>query len=166
MYTKLFDACVVLILTYGAEVWGKIGLSDNSPIEQVHLKFCKSILGVRRNASNLAARAELGRYPLWIEVYIRIYAYYKRLVREIPEDSLQYEALLVQQELHRRKIPCWLSNISRILEESGFAYLILKKDRNTLSAQSELKQRLKDNFLQFFYSEINSCGRNGNQEKS
>ena len=77
VFCKLFDACIVPILTYGAEVWDKSGLNDKSPIEQLHLKFCKSILGVRKNASNLATRAELGRYPLWIEVYTRLYSYYK-----------------------------------------------------------------------------------------
>jgi len=163
VYCKLFDACVVPILTYGAEVWGKIGLNDKSPIEQVHLKFCKSLLGVRKNSSNLATRAELGRYPLWIEVYTRLYSYYKRLVKEVPRNSLQFEAFLVQQDLHSRNIPCWFSNVSKILEESGFAYLLINSDRNTSFAQSEVNQRLKDNFVQNFYSEMNSPGMKENQ---
>ena len=160
---KLFDACIVPILLYGAEVWGNAGLNDNSPLEQAHLKFCKAIIGVRRNASNLATRAELGRFPLRIEAYSRLYSYYSRLTREVPTNSLQYQALLVQQDLHRRKVPCWLSNVSKILEESGYGYLLLNQDYNIPSAQSQVKQRLKDIFLQTFYSELNSNGKKENQ---
>ena len=35
---------------------------DNSPIEN-HLQFCKRYLEVHNKASNMASRAELGKYP-------------------------------------------------------------------------------------------------------
>ena len=46
---KIFDATILPILTYGGEVWAvskntNFTRWDKSPIEQVHLKFCK-ILG-------------------------------------------------------------------------------------------------------------------------
>ena len=37
------------------------------PIEKLHLKFCKSILGVHSKATNLAVYSELGRYPLFVD---------------------------------------------------------------------------------------------------
>jgi hypothetical protein len=41
-------------------------------LENIHLKFCKTILGVRNSTSNVAAYGELGRYPLYTNRYVRI----------------------------------------------------------------------------------------------
>ena len=41
----LFDKIVKPILLYGCEVWG---VGNNDIAERVHLKFCKSILHVKR----------------------------------------------------------------------------------------------------------------------
>ena len=49
---------------------------DNSPLEKVHLKFCKRYLEVNNKASNLACRAELGRYPLLIAINQKIMKYF------------------------------------------------------------------------------------------
>ena len=37
---------------------------DKTPFEKVHLNFCKFQLGVKKSASNIGARAELGRLPI------------------------------------------------------------------------------------------------------
>ena len=55
---KIFDAAITPILTYGAKIW------DQTPIEKVHLRFCKIFLGLNRKASNFAVRGEMGRTPL------------------------------------------------------------------------------------------------------
>ena len=36
---------------------------DTTPIENLHLSFYKYVLGIRKKASNLAVRLELGRLP-------------------------------------------------------------------------------------------------------
>ena len=43
---KIFDAAITPILTYGAEIWGIFSKFDfekwdQTPIEKVHLRFCK-----------------------------------------------------------------------------------------------------------------------------
>ena len=49
---------------------------DNSPIEtKAHLQFCKRYLAVHNKASNMASRAELGKYPMIIEVNKKILNY-------------------------------------------------------------------------------------------
>ena len=64
---QLFDKLVKPVLLYGVEVWGpdylhKLQVKDNLKTidscfcEMIHNKACKSILGVRPNCSNLAAR--------------------------------------------------------------------------------------------------------------
>ena len=57
------------ILTYNSEVWGVYAKPDfktwdGSQIEKAHLQFCKRYLEVNNKASNIACRAELGRFPL------------------------------------------------------------------------------------------------------
>ena len=59
------------ILTYNSEVWGAYAKSDlksweSSQIEKTHLQFCKRYLELSNKVSNVACRAELGRFPLII----------------------------------------------------------------------------------------------------
>ena len=44
----------------------------SSPIEKIQLQICKRYLEVNNKASNLACRAELGRFPLIITVNQKI----------------------------------------------------------------------------------------------
>ena len=60
---KLFCACMLPILTYGAEIWAAFERFDfdtweKCPIEQVQLRFCEHLLGVNRSTMNLICRAE------------------------------------------------------------------------------------------------------------
>ena len=69
LYLQLFDKLVKPILMYGCEVWGpdymrqlntknNIQTIDNCFCEMVHNKACKTILGIKKNSSNVASRAE------------------------------------------------------------------------------------------------------------
>ena len=67
------------ILTYNSEVWGAFVKSDfkswdSSAIEKTHLQFCKRYLQVHNKAS-IACRAELGKFPMIIDIHIYIYTY-------------------------------------------------------------------------------------------
>ncbi len=87
----MFDSLVKPILLYNSEIWGdEIPKSlqkeiikqanenyndkylkhvNDSPFEKIHVKFSKMVLGVKKQTSNLATKAEIGRYPLHIERY-------------------------------------------------------------------------------------------------
>ena len=72
------------MLLYACEIWGPEVLSYKthfykSTIEQVHIKFCKQTLNVPWNTENIACRAELGRYPLSIDIKASIFSYWQRL---------------------------------------------------------------------------------------
>ena len=58
---SLFDSMVVQILLYGSEIWG---VYEYKEVEKLHIKFCKYILGVRKQTSNYAVYGELGRFHL------------------------------------------------------------------------------------------------------
>ena len=116
---KLFDSTVLPILTYGAEIWGiyeKINFEfwDKNPIEKMHLRFCKAFLGVNRKASNVACRAEMGRYPIKLLMDIRIYKFYERL-KEMDDGSFAKQAFLISNDLWQRghhSLHNYVSNIN------------------------------------------------------
>jgi hypothetical protein len=52
---------------------------DKTPIENLHLSFCKYVLGIRKKASNLAVRLELGRLPVENFIKSQTLLYFARL---------------------------------------------------------------------------------------
>ena len=59
--TQILDTMIFSILSYNSEVWGMYTKQhfkkwDRSPIERLHLKFCKRYLEVNNKASNKACR--------------------------------------------------------------------------------------------------------------
>ena len=107
---RLFDATILPILTYGSEIWAlnstlDYGKWDSCPLEKSHLDFIRHILGTNRSVNNLMCRAELGRYPLCVEISCRVVNFYK-YIKEIPKESIVYQTFLIDnstQGLHAIK---------------------------------------------------------------
>ena len=59
----LFDTFVGSIMNYACPVWD---FTKSKDLEQIHLKYCKWILGVKNRTCNAAVYGELGRYPIYI----------------------------------------------------------------------------------------------------
>jgi hypothetical protein len=93
---KLFDSIIAPILLYGCEVWGfsdfrlkhnsdvhildQVFKKDGLPFEKMHFKFCKQMLQLPMKAVNRETLAELGRYPLMVNIITRSIPYLVRLV--------------------------------------------------------------------------------------
>ena len=60
----LFDTLIRPILMYASDFWGCLKLPKNNPIENVHMRFCKELLGVQKQTNNMGVLLELGRIPL------------------------------------------------------------------------------------------------------
>ena len=74
---QLFDVFVGSVLEYVTETWG---VTKETSIEKVHLKFCKKLLSVKLSASNAATYGELGRFPLYICRYTKILKYWFKIL--------------------------------------------------------------------------------------
>ena len=95
---KIFDTMISPILTYNSEIWGVYAKPDfktwdGSQIEKAHLQFCKRCLEVNNKASNIACRAELGRFPLNITINQKILKYilyiqYSQKMRNLSSNKL------------------------------------------------------------------------------
>ena len=61
---KLFDTLVRPILLYASDFWGILKPPKNNPVESIHYMFCKHLLGVQKQTTNIAVLLELGQIPL------------------------------------------------------------------------------------------------------
>ena len=107
------------ILTYNSEVWGLFIKSDfkywdTSPIEKGHLEFCKRYLQVNNKASNIACRAELGRYPLIFGINKRILKYISYLQSK-EQSSLVTQSLVMSMDLHSNGKTSFYANLIKML---------------------------------------------------
>ena len=67
---------------------------DGSQVEKAHLQFCERYLEVNNKASNMACRAELGRFPLNITINQKILKYIL-YIQSKDEESLVKQAFLM-----------------------------------------------------------------------
>ena len=67
----------LLVLQFNTSV--KYGDLRFSILENKYIKLCKQIIGIRQKSCNAAVCGKLGRYPLYINRYIRIVKYWLRI---------------------------------------------------------------------------------------
>jgi hypothetical protein len=101
---RLFYSYIKPVLTYASNIWSTAGstystqsvrakdphtqhLIDLAHIEQVHYQFCKYILGVGITTNTAGSLAELGRYPLEIDIKINIVKYWL-MRRKLPSSHI------------------------------------------------------------------------------
>ena len=147
---QLFDSFVGSVISYGCEVWG---YSKSKDLERLHLKFLKRVLGVKLSTSNAGVYGELCRYPLYISRYIRITRYWIKLL---------YSSNIILQTVYNVSLQdCekgllnWVTSIKTLLSQFGFNHVWLNPysvDPNIFI--SAFKQRLIDNFIQTWKSDI------------
>ena len=70
-----------------------------SAIEKNHLQFCKRYLQVHNKASNIACRAELGKFLMIVDTNKKILNYLDYLIGK-DEDSIAKQALQISIDLH------------------------------------------------------------------
>ena len=114
------------ILTYNSEVWGAFVKSDfkswdSSAIEKTHLQFCKRYLQVHNKASNIACRAELGKFPMIIDINKKILNYLDYL-RGKDEDSIVKQALQISIDLHHNGKTSFYSNLMKMVDYYDLNY--------------------------------------------
>lgn len=117
---NLFDAYVLSILNHSCEVWGFLKAED---IERVHRKFCKWLLNVKMTTNTLSLYSELGRFPLYINRYVRIVKHWLKLYGRKSDNCIIDIIVKTQrQELdYNDKIVNWSSKVRDILQNAGFA---------------------------------------------
>ena len=120
---KLFDMLIMPILRYCAEVWSPsyiqkltsnnlLSLCEKCPIEKIHNKFCRFVLGVNKFSTNAGVKAEFGRRPLLINLLIHSIKYWFYL-GDKNANSVVKNAYL--DDYQSAQSHCWTSKIKLLL---------------------------------------------------
>ena len=125
---KLFDILVRPVLLHNSEIWFMDDylyifrvlnrwnknntfcdtpyLEEKFQYEKIHNKFCKSALGLKKTASNIAAKSALGRFPLDSFIKIQVMMYFNRInLNDI--NPLVKEAFNINKDLHDNGMYSW-----------------------------------------------------------
>ena len=156
-FFKIFDSKIQPIVLYAAEMWG---VSEaHSIVERVHLTACKRVLNVAPRTPNKMVYGELGRYPLYINCYIRAVKYWFRVLH-MDAERLPNQAYRMLMNLDSLGKENWVSKIRAILQSLGFGYVWtfqgVAREGDFLCI---MKQRLKDVFCQDWTAGINTSER-------
>ena len=81
---------------------------------KTHLQFCERYLQVHNKASNIACRAELGKFPMIIDINKKILNYLDYLIGK-DEDSIVKQTLQISIDLHHNGKTSFYSNIVKWL---------------------------------------------------
>ena len=124
------------------------------------------LLGVKKQTSNIAARAELGRFPIFIEIYVSMVKYWLRL-NNTPSDRLTNDALYANLHMQEAGLYTWTSMIQFILEQSDFKEVWINKTvTNVNKFLKTLKIRLQANYTEMFKSSMNNDIRKNNKQRN
>ena len=91
------------IALYGCDIWASFGLrirdfnsllnvildADHKSFEALNTSVCKQALHINKKASNLGAKAELGRFPMAVTIITSVVKYFHRL-KHAKANSLYY----------------------------------------------------------------------------
>ena len=140
---NMFDSLITPILLYGSEIWGIYNYKD---VDRLHIKFCKYLLGVKPQTSNVAVLGELGRVSLNVKAKERSLTYWTKIMKNT--DSPIYNSFIDQmQTLHMTRNKTWALAIKTLLDDLGFSniWIVFNTDANYTSL---FRQRLYDQYIQ------------------
>ena len=81
----------------------------------MHNKVCKMALGIHSKASNLAVKGELGRFPLHIVIYKRIFKYFMGL-NSFPNNTVLSSALEANIHMDNMGKHSWFTTVKHLLQ--------------------------------------------------
>ena len=143
---------VLPILNYGCETWGFHNAAD---VEKLHLRFLKTLLGVKQQTNNAAVYGELGRVPLSVIRKERILKYWQRIVHS--PNSLIFK--MYRDQRHSVNNTCtWAYQVKTTLCDLGYAYLWESADVSIAQINMVI-QRLYDQNTQSWFSQLSNSSK-------
>ena len=149
----LFKKLAEPVILYGSEIWG---FENLDVLESIQLRFFKIILHLKQSTPNFIVYGELGIFPISIQIKIRMINFWCRLVRgnETKFSSLLYKLLHVYYTDYGYESK-WLKFIKNILDDCGMSNVWQNQTVfSSLWISKCIEQKLKDQFIQFWYSEM------------
>ena len=154
---RLFDSLIEPVLLYSCEIWG---FEDISLLERVHLQFLKKVLSVRTTTPNFMVYGETGRYPIEINIKIRMLNFWNKLLMNNDKLSGMLYQLLLDMHNGGYCNSKWTSYVKSILDHTGLSFVWNNQnvlDKNYIKLY--IKQILCDQFIQKWFSDIGNSSR-------
>ena len=131
-----------------------MGTCDLPCIEQVHTLAFKRFLNVSIHASNTILYGDTGRFPLYINHWIKCIKYWFRL-QNMPRDRIPKQAYEMLEGLTENNVKTWVSDLRNMLCKHGFGHVwVFKNVGNLVQFCSLFKERLHDNFKQNWHEKL------------
>ena len=149
---ELFDKIVKPVLLYGCEIWG---YGKNDIIEQIHLKFLKHLLHMKKSTPNSIVYGETGRYPIEINIKTRMITYWCGLLESRQKISSALYSIAHSKFVNNNYDIPWIKSIRNIFNECGLPYMFQLRNipfKNWV--KSNIKQKLIDQFIQTWNDDI------------
>ena len=145
--TKLFETLIQPILLYASDFWGILKMPKNNPIENLHMKFCKELLGVQRQTTNVGVLLELGQVPLGIKANKNAIKNWCRITNDPKCNKLVISSYnnAINYNL------AWPSRVKDVLSQIGMLDIFNNQDSK---AHERAFQRMCDIFHQNSFEEI------------
>lgn len=118
------------------------------PVEKLHMKFCKRILGVNNKTSNLGVYSELGRSPLYIDQIIQTVKFYYHIQMDHNKLLSKFWNNIPEKDLPRNNLKTFISKLSNIVDINIVGSARIK---DTLK---RLKTHLLDEFYMYWKVKI------------
>ena len=125
---------------------------DTSPTEKAHLRFCKIYLGLGKKASNLATRGELGKFPLIISIFKRLFNYITHL-NSLPESTIAKQAFLLSKDLYQQN-KTFYGNTTNILKSYIDQSQITDLESITPQSLDLITQNIQQSYTRFWKGQI------------
>ena len=155
---QLFDNLVVPILNYGAEV---LVYNKCKDIESVHSKFIRKLLHVQKSTNLDGLFGELRRYHMKIRRQIIMVKFWSKLVNLDNSSIIKKIYNMLKNEANNNRTMKginWASHMKTLLDSLGLSNLWANQDTVTIN-YNYIKQRIIDNYIQTWHSNINESKR-------
>ena len=145
--SHLFDSLIKPILLYNSDFWGCHKMPENNPIENVHMRFCKQLLGVQRQTTNVGVLLEMGRIPI---MHYAIKNCIKNWSR-IHITGKANEMVLLSHQMSLNGSLKWSEGVKSCLDRCGIG-----SQNTNKTIHNMIFKRMTDIFYQESFTKINS----------
>ena len=155
---KLFDALVSPVLNYSSEIRG---MNEAKDIEQIHTKFLRKILCVKKSTNLNGLYGEFGRVPLSIIRKIHMFRYWIKILKSNNNSVIKRIYLMLRRDADNNISyynQNWAYQIKSMLQNLGLGNLWVNQKHCDVFLP-DIKQRIFDQYYQSWYSAINNSQR-------
>ena len=146
------------IILYCSDFWGCLNPPKNNPIEKLYLRFCKQLLGVRKQTNTTGVLLELGMIPITIHSIKASTKNWERICKQNCSKLLT----AAYSEAKSTNLP-WIDSIKSIFNTNGLLNTFIstteQRDNKERPSSLVLFQRLCDQFHQTAFNNIKDSSR-------